>query len=263
MSARENRGGQAVDRKVIRDMLRNPKNAGLRGLRGQVMGRGDWPAIVPEDTWRAAVTMLNEPARRANLRGIARRWVGSGLYLCGRCGSDMRVSSSGERGHGRHGYRCRESAHLTRTTGDQIDNAVQGVIAERLRRADAVDLLPDTNAAAVTALRTELSALSVREDQLGEAFTDGTMTPRQIAVANERLAARRTVVTAELAVLTSETALGTVLAAADPGHKFLTSPVTMKQKIIDALAVVTLLPTKGGKRGFDPESVRFDWKTGE
>lgn len=38
---------------AVREVLLRPRNAGLREHNGEVIGPADWPAIVPEEQWRA------------------------------------------------------------------------------------------------------------------------------------------------------------------------------------------------------------------
>lgn len=111
--------GNRWQRTMVRAMLLNSRNAAIRTYRGAEIGHGKWPAIVSEDTWRTAVSLLGDPARRLN-KGTARRWLGAGLFLCGRCGGDVRVNY---RQHGARIYRCRDSAHLSRLA-DPVDDLV-------------------------------------------------------------------------------------------------------------------------------------------
>ncbi len=73
----------------VRLLLLNPRNAGLRAHRGEVVGAAAWPAIVTEDVWRAACAKLAEPSRRTNHVGNARKWLGTRRYRCGRCSALM------------------------------------------------------------------------------------------------------------------------------------------------------------------------------
>lgn len=76
---------------AARDMLRRPRNAGLTSYGTETFSAA-WPAIVPEATWRAVVSILSDPQRRTS-PGNRVKWLGSGLYVCGvsagnpRCGS--------------------------------------------------------------------------------------------------------------------------------------------------------------------------------
>lgn len=77
---------------ALRDMLVRPRNAGLlaRGLPGksgqayayEEIGPASWEVIIPEDEWRALVTMLTDPSRR-HQQGNEKKWLGSGIYRCG------------------------------------------------------------------------------------------------------------------------------------------------------------------------------------
>jgi hypothetical protein len=66
---------------------------------------------VDEATYRQAVAILSDPDRTTSGGSTARKHLGSGLYLCGKCGSDVRVAY---RGAGTRIYICRAAKHLTR-----------------------------------------------------------------------------------------------------------------------------------------------------
>jgi site-specific DNA recombinase len=121
---------------AVRDMLRRARNAGLTSY-GQETFPAVWPAIVPETTWRAVVSILSNPQRRTT-SGNRVRWLGSGLSLCGDCGQPaLRVSHSGG-GKRQPAYRCRARATTRRQTGHvaraatQLDDYVQRLIVARL-----------------------------------------------------------------------------------------------------------------------------------
>lgn len=183
--------GKPVTYNNMRDMLLRPRNAGIlaRGLPnrtprggvrqdGQVMyafeeiGPASWPAIVPEDRWRALVKLICDPARVTNDGRRDTKHLGSGIYRCGvptgevdangqpvRCGAPLRTAPHGgksnrrkrdERGDRmrtpedpqaaatedddgkRRLYRCTSRAHLT-VSKIPTDNFVRAVIAAMLR----------------------------------------------------------------------------------------------------------------------------------
>ncbi|MEV5792688.1 recombinase family protein [Streptomyces sp. NPDC052192] len=66
----------------LRRTLLRPRNAGLMDHRGEIVGKAAWLPLTTEDKWRAAKTILEQPERRTTTTN-ARKWVGSGLYLCG------------------------------------------------------------------------------------------------------------------------------------------------------------------------------------
>jgi site-specific DNA recombinase len=249
--------GNRWQRTMVRAMLLNSRNAAIRTYRGTEMGPGTWPAIVSEDTWRTAVSLLGDPARRLN-KGTARRWLGAGLFLCGRCGADVRVNY---RAQGERIYRCRDHAHLSRLA-DPVDDLVEQVVVARLRQTDVAGLVTvdDTD---TSARRAEAGEVRARLDGLAADYAEGLLTGRQVQVATRRLQDRLTVVERELVAGGRASRVGALLSAADPGDAWLRSDLTMRRAVLDVLCTVTVLPGRPGRAGFDPETVQFDWKVGE
>lgn len=125
--------GRPWEANELRKVLRRARNAGLVEVKREdgsmeVVARAKWPAIVSEEEWRAVVLLLDDPSRRTNKTNIARRWLGSGLYLCAVCGETVRATSGGGRGGGASSYKChkkkeRDKAHVTRRC-DYVDDVV-------------------------------------------------------------------------------------------------------------------------------------------
>src|SRR5690606_26221103 len=87
---------------TVRLVLRNPRNAGLRAHKKEVVGPAQWPALVPEETWRAAVEMMTN--RRYTGGGREARALLTGIALCGVCGAT--VHGGGSFRPGLRNYRC-------------------------------------------------------------------------------------------------------------------------------------------------------------
>lgn len=244
-------------RSNVRWLLLNPRYAGLRVYDGETTA-GTWPAIIDEDTYRAMLSLLTDPKRKQN-QGTARRWLGAGLYLCGRCAegprSDVRVNY---RGDGNRIYRCRASAHLSRLA-DPIDAYVTEVITGRLRKPDLADILAVHDDDDGRELHDEAVGLRARLDSLAADYADGLLTARQVQVATERLEARLTGVEGRQAARGQRNALAAVIAKRDPAQAWLEASLSVQREVIGRLATVTLLPGTPGK--FDPGSVRIDWRS--
>jgi site-specific DNA recombinase len=84
----------------LKRILVNPRIAGLRAYKGEVIRDAAWPAILPRDTWEAVRAILNNPARGRG--GHPPRWPLSGLAVCGLCEVPMRIKGT----HGRSAYAC-------------------------------------------------------------------------------------------------------------------------------------------------------------
>jgi site-specific DNA recombinase len=112
---RPNRNGKPWSHNAVRGLLLNERYAALREYRDELYP-GAWPAIVTEDVWRAAKHVL-EDQDRATSPGPGRRWLLSGIALCGVC-DDGTTVTSGSRGSTAGGtpgqpiYRCRRTKHL-------------------------------------------------------------------------------------------------------------------------------------------------------
>lgn len=255
--------------RALSDIIQRPRTAGLSMYRGEVVGKAQWPAIVPEETWRAACAILTDPTRRTNDgRGPGVRWLGSGLYRCGKCGeAELRVSSSTNK---RRAYRCRNrdsgdtSGHVSREA-TALDSFVEAVMVERLSRPGLIhEAVVTEGTVNVAELRTESDALRVRQEQLAEAFAEGDITRAQLTAGSKRIETRAEQIAAQLAMMGGKSPLDALTHAetADMAAQWAELTLGQKRAIIDYLCTVTVLPMgrSRGHLGFDPASVRIDWK---
>jgi len=256
------RGGTWHAQNVSR-ILTRPRNAGLAAHHGEVVGQGKWPAIITEDEHHAVTAILKDPARTTYSGVRSLKWVGSGLYRCGRCGADMRSASNMTRdGATRRVYRCRTGMHLM-INGEKLDEAVTEAVCALLDRHGA-GLLPDKDVDATRELHSQANALRERLDEFADAYGDGDLDRRQYARQCERITAKLDTITGQLAAAQSGGALDGIATAERPSAAFRAQPVARQRAIVDALATVTIGPAKPGRlpKGvdFDYERVRIDWK---
>lgn len=249
--------GNAFGRSGARAVLRNPRNAGIRYYKGERVADGQWKPIVSEETWQAAVHLLDDPARRKN-HGTARRWIGGNLYLCGTCGGDMRVNYHDDV----RVYRCRATGHNTRRA-EQIDVYVREAIAHRLRSEDVTSLLGPDTGQEVGRLHADATALRQRLDGLGADYADGTLTKSQMRAASERLETRLAEIDERLAEIGRRSQLAELLAGDDPAQEFLDADVDVQRATIDALCTVTVLPNPRRRWSSISETVQIEPRSPE
>lgn len=258
---RTTRGGEWTAETVGRHMLRNPRYAALN----RDESAGDWPAIVDEETWRASVAILRDPARLTNNGDSAVKHLLSNLAICGVCGEEAEVkvksawTSSSYGRNPRRIYKCSASAHLGRVA-EPIEEFIAGVVVERLSRPDARDLFAP-EPVDIRPLRTEATALRSRLDSLAVEFADGSLTASQLRVATERLRARLGEVEAELASASRRSVFGAIAGASDVEAVWAAGDIEARRAWIRALLTVTLLPAGRGARRFDPETVQINWNS--
>jgi site-specific DNA recombinase len=250
--------GRAWRPTELQRVLVRPRNAGLMVHRGQIVGPAGWPPILDEATWRGVRAVLQDPGRRTNTT-VARRWLLSGLAVCGVCGDPVRsFSASGQRRKTKPVYTCRTGKHVVRDAA-ACDQLVEAVILERLSRPDARELLTGDQRADTAVLHLRDSALAERLVELGRLYGDGTIDAPQLQAATASIRAQRERITAELAASSRGSVLAGVADAPDPARVWAGLDLSRRRAIIDTLATVTILPARRGRRpGWQPGQSYFD-----
>lgn len=223
---------------------------------------GRWPAIVSPEEWLEAKARLEHPERKTS-PGPTRRWLLSGLAVCGTegCGRPIRAGG-GERGV--HSYRCASMAHFMRL-GDPLDDFVQRVVIARLSRPDAVDLLDDRERHDVDELRAERRRLETAIRQAGDDEQDGLIDRAERVRLTRRANGRIAELDEKLRAGVDTSALAEVVGSDDVAAAWHALTLGKKRAILEALATVVVHSVgQGGRsnRMSDEEMARtvvFDW----
>ncbi|WP_432192820.1 recombinase family protein [Streptomyces sp. bgisy027] len=282
--------GQEWSIQALRGMLLSPRIAGRVGHKGEDVGPAQWEAIVEYDVWLALRNVLQDPARRSGASGDGRapKYLGSGLYVCGRPGCGAVVRPGGARAGQRQQYRCTASAHLIRTAEPVDDHVERTILAqivwETVRDPFWPPAAPAPDGPSMAELNARHAALTARLEALAEAFAeDDDSDPVEYRTASRKLKERIAAVEQEITDAVAMTAAASVPGPlddidlpelvkrhkADPEHALAwwreTYPLERRRKSLKTLAVVTLMPGRRGRPlgvapgGLDPASVRIDW----
>lgn len=254
----------------LRSMLLRPRNAGIIKHRGEEVGPAQWEAPLDEATWRSVCALLTDPSRRLT-PGNERKYLGSGLYLCGvhGDGTTMRAATSNSRNPGSDtrywgAYTCRTSKHMSRRR-DLVDGQVQLMVVKRLSRPDAADLLAEReDPVDVRGAQRDMREARETLDELASELGSGSMDMRSWRVASE--AARQRLAGAE-AVLSRAVKVNPVVSlvsADDPEAAWNSLDLSRQRAVVAYLMTVTILPSRKGRQPgggyWDPNSIRIDWK---
>lgn len=242
---------------TVKAALVKPRNAGLRSYKGDIVGVGTWPPIVDEQTWRAAVALIE---RRSYAGPPPGTHLLSGLALCGVC--DAPVNAGTHRGD-HHAYRCGRTLRHVARRGDWIDDYVSDVVIERLSRPDTAELLIDRDRPDVDALRARARMLRGRIDDLAAEYAadeDGVLTASQLRTATAGLQAKLATVEAEMADAGRVDVLGPLVHAENVAETWEAMDTARCRAVIGALMAVRIDPVGRGARKFRPDSVRIDRK---
>ena len=257
--------GREWKRHAVKDVLTNPRHAGLRRYRAQedrrairqnpelgITGAAEWSAIIDEPTWRATVRILCDPdRRRAPLSG---KGLLTGLAVCGICSETVH---RGGAANGKPMYRCSSGRHVSRMS-EPVDEYVIEVTLNRLQQPDAAMLwsaeLPDADA-----FMAEADTLRRRRDDIALDYADGVMDRQQFRAANERVLTRLAEVEAQIAAAGSASPLA-IVAAEDIRATWDGLSTAQRRGIIAALMTPVLHLPGRGTRTFRPETVEIRWK---
>lgn len=255
---------------TLRSMLLNPRYAGLRShttaelreslhptrarIKG-IVGPAQWPSIVTEETWRAAVEVLMNPDR-ANPARVGRALL-TGVALCGVDGCTATVHR-GVNPLGQPIYRCSTRTGHVNRQAEPVDDFVGKAVVARLSAPDAADLLVDHDRPDAGALRREARALRVRLDSLATMLADGTLTDVGVRRASRDLRHRLAEVEAQQLDAGRADVLGPLIGAKDLQATWLALDTDRRRMIVDVLFTVRLLPPGRGTRTFRRETVQIE-----
>lgn len=274
----------------VRDVLANPRNAGLRGIRevidqktgararwARVVGPAVWPGVVPEQTWRAAMDRIRDPRRPGAHAGRNQlTYLLPGIALCGVgadgsavarddpdfvnkvCGRPL-VTTGAVR---ERSLRCPSLSHTARRA-DLLEDYVTEALLEFLRRADTPTVGDgDASAADLDGVRSESIELRARMDGLARDYADGILDRGQMKAAGDRIRARLSELDRQVALAGQVDVVAPLRAAVDPEPVWEALPMPTRREVLRRVVGVHVLRGFAGRPGglrFHPETVRLTW----
>jgi hypothetical protein len=253
--------GNKWNSRQVRATLMNPRYAALKVHRGQVVGPGDWTALVDTDTHRGIVAFLTDPARTVTT-GFERKHIGTGVYRCGRCGGPMK--SAQPAANRQRAYVCRDHGHVVRqreTLDAYVEAVVLAYLGEPGNRRRLAPLLDTGERLDMAALHAKRAGLQARLDDLAGMFAAGDIDGSQLRRGTRELRDQLADVDSVLAGLARKSPVAELVGEPDAiTERWSALTPDLKGKVIDELMTVVVLPSPRGTKGFHPEYVRVDWK---
>ena len=247
---RPHQGALAWTRTSVRQILKNPRNAGISAYNSVEVARGEWEPLVDDVTFREVTRILGDRTRQWP-KGFTT--LLGGLAWC-RCGNHVGGSASA---HGRLAYRCiqgtrgdRPGPHV-QVIAASVDEAVTRLAIGRLSAPDAVTALVVIPAREdLAALRDEEAALCARLARLGELYAEGQIGEQDLITGRARGEQRVAEIRMQLTGHDADSVLAPLIAAQDTAAEWERLSTAQRRAAIDLLMTVTLYPSGRGARTF-------------
>lgn len=257
--------------KVLRGVLLNPRNAGIRTYRGDEIGKGGWDPIVDEDVYRGVAAILKDPSRTNRpVNGYGRQYLLTGLARCGRCDHTLIGTVARNTKSLRPNYVCRNCNGVARSQPD-VDAWVLGHVVDYLSRPETIVLTAEPDSPELAELRLRKEALTKRQAELRVALADPEMPLAQIKAAAADIKDKLAEINAQLdsannvrvfdGVLPNEAEREHYYALPDDErfaiaeNRFDALPEDRKRAVIDKLVAVRVLPGQPSRGAFRSELV--------
>lgn len=256
---------------IVKQLLLRPSNSGAVTYKGERMPdvTGDWETLWDESTQTRLRALLTDP-RRTKQRGTERKYLLSGLLLCGKCGAPCRTIRGGlrkdrkdvpaaertEEDYYPRAYTC-GSCHGVRRRVDVVDWHTGERIKGRLRREDVPPVPGGAAASELQAAQVAREAIEAELQDVAGSYTAGRITLAQMETVTA--AWRPRLEAAERAVLAAEGRAELAGAVTTP-EQWEHATLAQRRRTIAALAEVTLLPGLAGGAWDPTEHLRVAWR---
>ncbi|MGQ1796994.1 recombinase family protein [Kocuria oceani] len=237
---------------TVRTLLQRTRNYGMESLKGEVVGKSQFPALVDEGTFRAVQRTLGDPTRKSQDDNRVKHLL-SGIARC-HCGE---LLVSGKTSAGVAQYVCvsnrfsatrrKDLTHVSRRI-DELDTHVE-------ERWPHVVFGPQSPLRIHAPARgqdrqhveAELGKLRSQQDELMDMWTKGVLTRKQFETTNPQLSQRIEELEQELADMAEASRALPDLHTSQIAAYWQTLDVLEKRKLLRQSVEITCYPT-GGKR---------------
>lgn len=239
-------GSPAWRASIMKQMLVRPTYAGMRSHHGEVTP-GSWEPLIDPEDHKVIVSLLND-AKRKTHRGVAPKYLLSGIARCGVCGEFLwRLKSNGH-----SSYACTTNRCVSRRV-DLVDRLVEEAVISRCESVSgAADLVDES----VLNASQEARRLRAQLDSFIDKAAEGELTASALARIEARLLPQIRV--AEQRASEVVNPLVADLLGRNSRVRWEQMSITSKRSVVRSLMGVTILRAPGG-RVFRPEFVQVEW----
>lgn len=245
----------------VRKRMSSPRIAGLEPYKGQTYPATTYEAIISESKWRQVMAVLQEN-KPLNTRGSERRWLGTGIYICGLCGGTMKTIKRKRDSESARAYSCATCTRISRLV-HKVDNIVESVVLGYLdlpeNRLSLAQRETD-DGGSLQELIDEQRELELRKNELAVMFAEGSLSAGQLTASTEKINQSSAILAGQISELQTNNPLASlILKGDDLTERWGKLSPAQKAKVVDSLVTVTILPAKRGG-SFDHEAIKIERK---
>jgi site-specific DNA recombinase len=247
----------------LRQLLTRPSLAGHAVHRGEIVGRGDWDAIIDDETHVRIVAHFAQRKQSGRRRPV-RKYLGTSLFTCGVC--HQLVTTTGGSHDKRARYVC-QSSHAARIA-TYVDEHVRRRATIALTSERVIEALRELNSVDLGPLIAERDQLREHRKGLLASVDSGLFTLEEVTASAQTSARRLAEIEAEITAASDKSEVGDILLADFPADAFADVDVEQQRALVAMLFDVKLMPAlksrpegwKFGESYFDTRSVKMTSK---
>ena len=199
---------------------------------------------------------MTEPGRRTNFSRREPKWLGSGIYTCGRCGAVMRVVGVGGTPSRpsptmKYHYRCSERPHLTIHLG-HTDEFVRAQVVDLVRDPRVLKVMTAGEGDAMKGDRDRRQVLLVRRANVEADYDADRIDGRRYKINVDKITAELGEVEVRLTEGAQAAARSPIFIADDPGAAFLDAAVDLQRAVLRSVLSVQVGPAAGRGLAWTP-----------
>lgn len=245
----------------VRQILYSARISGQREHRGEIVGPGQWPAIIkPEQSGRIRA-ILDDPARRTNR--TARSYLLSGMLRCLECGATL-VSHPAKN---RRSYVCRTEPGLggcggIRIDADRVEELITEAVLYRLDTPELAAALSGAQAAgeAGEALSGQITSDEAQLEELAELYAAKSITAKEWMAARNPIEERLRTTRRQIARATNTTDLARYIGQGEQLRTQWAELNLDRQRAVVRTVIDHAGVKRSGKNRFDPSRVVPQWR---
>lgn len=251
------RNGKKWTNTAVRHLVLSPAMGGLSKVAEGEYVPAQWEGVVSAEKWYAVQAILSDPARRTS-QGSERRWQGSGVYLCGACGTPLKAKISNKVNY----YTCL-ACHKVARNQKKLDGFIDDLLIAYLSEPE--NRLPLVSRQESTTDFNELlsvqAGLIERRNQLGELFAQGVISSGQLTRGNAEFEKQLKAIGRKIDdARESSPVLDMLLSSDDLRERWGSMSADKRADAIRSLVTVRVHSAGRGAKIFDPTKIEVTWK---